>query len=134
MKPPPFQYEEPREVDEALRLLAEHGEDGKVLAGGQSLVPLLKEPNAKWDRPSITTHGRNNHALRTEKWRYIRYADGSEELYDHDSDPLEWKNLATDPATAKVRAELAAQLPKTNVPDAPREKEKDNKKKKKKKE
>jgi CO/xanthine dehydrogenase FAD-binding subunit len=41
VKPPPFQYEEPREVDEALRLLAEHGEDGKVLAGGQSLVPLL---------------------------------------------------------------------------------------------
>ncbi len=100
---------------------------------GASLVPLLKDPNAKWDRPSITTHGRNNHALRTEKWRYIRYADGSEELYDHDADPLEWKNLATDPATAKIRAELAAQLPKTNVPDAPREKDKDNPKKKRKK-
>lgn len=100
---------------------------------GASLVPLLKDPNAKRDRPSITTHGRNNHAVRTEKWRYIRYADGSEELYDHDADPLEWKNLAADPATAKVRAELAAQLPKMNAPDAPHQKGKNNNKKKRKK-
>ena len=32
-------------------------------------------------------------ALRSEHWRYIRYNDGSEELYDHRSDPKEWKNL-----------------------------------------
>jgi carbon-monoxide dehydrogenase medium subunit/6-hydroxypseudooxynicotine dehydrogenase subunit alpha len=41
VKPPPFEYHDPRELDEALTLLADHGEDGKVLAGGQSLVPLL---------------------------------------------------------------------------------------------
>ena len=41
MKPAPFVYHDPREVDEALALLAEHGDDAKVLAGGQSLVPLL---------------------------------------------------------------------------------------------
>jgi carbon-monoxide dehydrogenase medium subunit/6-hydroxypseudooxynicotine dehydrogenase subunit alpha len=41
VKPPPFDYHDPRGVDEALALLAEHGEDAKVLAGGQSLVPLL---------------------------------------------------------------------------------------------
>jgi CO/xanthine dehydrogenase FAD-binding subunit len=41
VKPPQFDYHDPRRIDEALALLAEHGEDGKVLAGGQSLVPLL---------------------------------------------------------------------------------------------
>jgi CO/xanthine dehydrogenase FAD-binding subunit len=41
LKPPPFEYHDPRSLDEALALLAEHGEDAKVLAGGQSLVPLL---------------------------------------------------------------------------------------------
>lgn len=41
MKPPKFDYHDPHAVDEALALLARHGEDAKVLAGGQSLVPLL---------------------------------------------------------------------------------------------
>ena len=41
MKPPPFEYEAPRTADEALALLAQHGDRAKVLAGGQSLVPLL---------------------------------------------------------------------------------------------
>ncbi len=41
MKPPPFAYSAPTAVDEALRLLADLGADGKVLAGGQSLVPML---------------------------------------------------------------------------------------------
>src|SRR5581483_1828521 len=41
-----------------------------------SLVPLLKDPKAEWGHASITTHGKNNHAVRTERWRYIRYADG----------------------------------------------------------
>lgn len=41
MKPPPFEYFDPASVEEALALLKEHGEEAKVLAGGQSLVPLL---------------------------------------------------------------------------------------------
>ncbi len=41
MKPPQFEYHDPRGVADAVELLAEHGEDAKVLAGGQSLVPLL---------------------------------------------------------------------------------------------
>ena len=41
MKPPPFVYDAPETLDEALALLAEHGDDAKILAGGQSLVPLL---------------------------------------------------------------------------------------------
>jgi carbon-monoxide dehydrogenase medium subunit/6-hydroxypseudooxynicotine dehydrogenase subunit alpha len=49
MKPPPFEYDAPSTVDEALALLAEHGHDSKVLAGGQSLVPLL---NFRLARPA----------------------------------------------------------------------------------
>lgn len=90
-----------------------------------SMVPLLKDPGAAWDRPAVTTHGRNNHAVRTERWRYIRYADGGEELYDHDADPLEWKNLASDPKFAGVKKELMAQLPKVNAEDAPSQKMKE---------
>jgi arylsulfatase A-like enzyme len=86
---------------------------------GVSVATLLKDPTAKWDRPALTTHGRNNHGVRSERWRYIRYADGSEELYDHAADPLEWKNLASDPQLASVKAELAKVIPEKNVEDAP---------------
>lgn len=87
---------------------------------GHSLVPLLKNPKAKWEHPSITTHGRNNHAVRTEQWRYIRYADGSEELYNHDADPMEWTNLARDPKYMDVKKDLAKYLPTDNVPEVPK--------------
>ena len=58
---------------------------------GPSIKPLLADPKAAWDRPAITTHGYQNHAVRSEAFRYIRYADGGEELYDEKADPLEWK-------------------------------------------
>lgn len=87
---------------------------------GVSLVPLLRDPAAAWDRPALTTHGRNNHAVRSDQYRYIRYADGTEELYDMDADPKEWTNLAGKPDLAKVKDELARWLPKANAPDAPR--------------
>jgi arylsulfatase A-like enzyme len=83
---------------------------------GQSLVPLLRDPQLAWDRPALTTHGRGNHALRSERWRYIRYEDGGEELYDHASDPHEWTNLAGKPEFAAVKADLAKSLPKTDAP------------------
>ena len=97
---------------------------------GNNLMPLLKSPQTAWDHPSVTTHGRNNHSLRTEKWRYIRYRDGGEELYDHDADPLEWKNLAKDPQYQKVKEQLSGRLPKTNAPDADSAKAKGKGKKK----
>lgn len=78
---------------------------------GRSLAPLLADPEADWDRPVLSTYGPGNHAVRSERWRYIRYADGSEELYDHDADPHEWTNLAGDPAHAAVKRRLAARIP-----------------------
>jgi len=89
--------------------------------GGRSLVPLLKNPSADWERPALTTHGRNNHSVRSERWRYIRYRDGSEELYDYRNDPLEWVNLAEKPEWTEVKRELARWLPEVNAPDAPRD-------------
>ncbi len=83
---------------------------------GESVVSLLKNPSATWDHAALTTHGYKNHGVRTEKWRYIQYHDGSEELYDEVNDPMEWKNLANDPKFTSVKAELAKWLPKTNVP------------------
>jgi arylsulfatase A-like enzyme len=86
---------------------------------GKSLVALLKDPKASWDQPALTTSGYLNHALRSERWRYIRYANGSEELYDHHKDPLEWTNLAEDPDYRIVKEELAQWLPQLNAPHAP---------------
>ncbi len=82
---------------------------------GVSIRSLLSNPAAVWDRPALTTHGYQNHAVRSEKWRYIRYANGDEELYDEVADPLEWKNLALDTQYAAVKAELAKHLPTENV-------------------
>lgn len=56
---------------------------------GPSIKPLLADPKAIWEHAALTTHGYQNHAVRTEKFRYIRYANGDEELYDHTTDPKE---------------------------------------------
>ncbi len=87
---------------------------------GDSLKPLLNDPKRKWNRPVLTTHGRMNHSIRSERWRYIRYENGSEELYDHQTDPLEWTNLADKPEFDEVKKRLAAWLPEVNAPNAPR--------------
>jgi arylsulfatase A-like enzyme len=68
----------------------------------------------------LTTHHPGNHAVRTEQWRYIHYVNGDEELYDLESDPHEWKNLAEDLDYAEVKQQLAQFIPKTNAPYAPR--------------
>lgn len=86
---------------------------------GRSFAPLLKDPQAKWDLPAITTHGFKNHTVRTENWRYIRYANGDEELYDEAADPLEYTNLANRTEYASCKLELAKLLPKTDAPNLP---------------
>ena len=68
--------------------------DGRSDLEGLSLVPQLKNATTKRNRPAITSHNQGNHAVRSERWRYIHYADGSEELYDMHADPNEWENLA----------------------------------------
>jgi arylsulfatase A-like enzyme len=87
---------------------------------GQSLVPLMANPDSPWERPAITTHGRMNHAIRSQRYRYIRYTDGSEELYDHHTDPMEYTNLVGREAYATVIEELSKWLPDENAENAPR--------------
>jgi hypothetical protein len=64
---------------------------------------------------------RGNHSVRSERWRYIRYSDGTEELYDRANDELEWNNLAGEPGSAKVKQELARWLPNTDAAPSVRE-------------
>src|SRR4051794_4501917 len=68
VKPPPFEYQDPRSLDDAMGLLAEHGEEGKVLAGGQSLVPLL---NFRLAQPSVLID-----VNRVSELSYLRRRDG----------------------------------------------------------
>ncbi|RMF38940.1 MAG: hypothetical protein D6753_14950 [Planctomycetota bacterium] len=84
---------------------------------GVSLQPLLADPDTTWERPAITTYQPNNHAVRSRHFRYIRYADGAEELYDHRNDPHEWYNLANLAEYDHVKAEHARWLPQRNAPD-----------------
>lgn len=86
---------------------------------GHSLLPQLKDARAPRPWPAITTHNQGNHSVRTERWRYIRYADGSEELYDVEADTNEWKNLAGQTKYAEVKRDLAKWIPKIDLPPAP---------------
>lgn len=92
---------------------------------GISLGPQLRDAAAPRVRPAITTQNQGNHAVRSERWRYIRYADGSEELYDHGHDPHEWTNLvAVTPAmpaaaVTKVLEEHRRWLPRRDEAPVP---------------
>ncbi len=86
---------------------------------GISLLPQLQDAQAERERPAITSHNQGNHGVRSVDWRYIRYADGTEELYDMRNDPNEWKNLAGDSEYAAVIAEHQKWLPKVDVGLAP---------------
>lgn len=93
---------------------------------GRSIAPLVREPEKDWPYPAIITHSPHwygaNHAIHSERYHYIHYRDGGEELYDNAVDPHGWKNLADDPKHARAKAELKKWLPKINAkhfrPDA----------------
>jgi arylsulfatase A-like enzyme len=97
------------------------GLPGKPALQGMSMAALLRDPAAAWPRPALTTNQRGNHALRSDDYRYIRYADGSEELYDLKVDVHEWRNLAGDPALEAVKRDFRRWLPANDAPDAPSE-------------
>ncbi len=86
---------------------------------GISLAPQLRDAAVKRGRPAITSHNQGNHGIRSERWRYIRYADGSEELYDMQADPNEWNNLAGNPGHATIIAGHKKWLPQVDRLHAP---------------
>lgn len=85
-----------------------------VQVEGKSLVPLLRDP-ATSVRDSAVTHLTRGpksfgFSMRTDRWRYTRWSDGTEELYDHDADSGEWHNLAGDDKYDATIRELAQRL------------------------
>ena len=84
---------------------------------GESLAPILKDPSKLRSEPVLMTFGEGSHALRDDRWRYIRYRDGTEELYDHSIDPHEWRNLAGKSAYKAVIKRLSQHLPIHNAPE-----------------
>jgi arylsulfatase A-like enzyme len=85
---------------------------------GTSVRPLLANPAASRNVPAVMTYQYRNHAVRSGPWRYIRYSNGNEELYNRSSDPNEWTNLAGRADMAQRKAELARLLPAVNAPPA----------------
>lgn len=86
---------------------------------GRSLVPLLKNPSVDWRWPAIIEYNHGQFAVRSQNWRYIRYQDGTEELYDHRLDPNEWYNLAGDSKYNNVKSDHAQWIPNSIEPPAP---------------
>jgi arylsulfatase A-like enzyme len=86
---------------------------------GESLVPQLRNPTAPRRTPAITTQTmgkQSGHAVRDERWRYIRYFDGFEELYDHHADPDEFTNLAANPKFYSEKMHLRHWLEQVRAP------------------
>ncbi len=81
---------------------------------GQSLVPLLKNPATSTDRTVVTVFDKGNISLRNRRWRYIRYADDSEELYDRENDPHEWTNVAKEAPNANTMRTFRRQTKQLN--------------------
>jgi len=86
---------------------------------GTSLKPLLEGTDEAPEHVAITSYGFGNHAIRDERYRYVYFVDGSEELYDHEVDPNEWHNLADDPDYTEIKQQLAKHLPAVNAPLSP---------------
>jgi arylsulfatase A-like enzyme len=78
---------------------------------GHSLLPILKNPDFEWEYPAVVTNQKDNHSVLFENWNYIRYRDGSEELYNHSTDPGEYTNLAAQEKYKDLIDKMAAWIP-----------------------
>jgi len=98
------------------------GVNAPYTLAGRSLKPLLTAPATPWDHPVLMTNAvmdaqnkfatnQYDYAIRTNQYRYIRYRDGSTELYDESADPGEFTNVAASPANASIIAQLDALMP-----------------------
>ena len=88
------------------------GLPSKASSDGPSIVPLLENANTDWPHVSITYLNKpDNVGVSDKRWRYIRYDDGGEELYDNQADPYEWTNLAQTSTHAEQLARLRSRVP-----------------------
>jgi arylsulfatase A-like enzyme len=97
---------------------------------GKSLVPLMQDPKARWDKPAYSQYLREGgwrgpdgitymgYTVRTDRYRYVEWFNwdtkelAARELYDHSVDPREDKNIAVDPSQAGVLKTMALELRK----------------------
>ncbi len=84
---------------------------------GKSLRPLIEDPKSRREEPSITYYINGSLGMRSRNWRYIRYYDGSEELYDSNKDPNEWTNLAGKSKYQSVIEDFQKWIPVKIKPD-----------------
>ncbi|MBI5382221.1 MAG: sulfatase [Opitutae bacterium] len=84
---------------------------------GVNLTPVLKREKQERGAPVISSFGVGNHSLTDGRYRYIRYRNGDEELYDHETDRYEFTNLADRAQFAAIKAGLARQLPAKDAPE-----------------
>ena len=85
---------------------------------GISIVPLLRNPSMEWVVPAVTEFRRGQCAVRSQRYRYIRYSDGTSELYDHSLDSGERFNLSGKEYQDVINS-LARFIPESFAPDAP---------------
>jgi len=115
-------FKSPKSIDQPVELLdlyptlLDYAKLPKnPLNEGKSLRSFI-EGNADDEAIAITTYGKNNHSMINQSYRYIRYEDGSEELYDLSVDPDEKNNIADRPDLNAVKQSLMLQFPQKNVP------------------
>ena len=82
---------------------------------GESLAPFFRTEDYRKATPAFITWRKGNDSVVDERWRYIRYDDGTEELYDHSTDPNEWVNLAGDPRWGDQKQRLSAWLERSRA-------------------
>ena len=83
---------------------------------GNSLVPLLKNPEANWQHYARTSIGPGNYAIVSERFRFIQYNDGTEEFYDLNKDSHEWNNVVKNPEYAEAVKQHRLQIPQDRHP------------------
>jgi arylsulfatase A-like enzyme len=107
-------------IDIYPTLLELCGLPGKESNEGKSIVPLLNGREEGWNRPVLVTYGRGNNSIKDERYSYIRYHDGTEELYDRKKDPHEWANLAQNAEFADEIERLRRHLPRESAENRPK--------------
>ena len=109
----------PEDVSASRLTMSAAGLPADAKQEGQSLIPLMKNPQKEWNHPAITSFGLGNYSVRSSRYRFIQYHDGSREMYDLKKDPHEWNNLIKNPKMKSAIVEHAAFIPKKQHPILP---------------
>lgn len=82
---------------------------------GVSLKPILEKPDTLLPRPIITTYDYGSYSVRFNQWHYIKYVDDSEELYNLETDPEEWFNIAGADSVVDIKSKMTTFIPQNPI-------------------